>query len=62
MPFDDVDELFIQIFADEFVIAGFRRISANRLEIPERRIDRIVFGNFARVGKTIRQHSLGNMT
>ena len=54
---DDLLEHRVELL-EEPVVARGRVIRANCLEVPERRVDGIVLGRLARVGKSVREHSL----
>ena len=45
---------------DKFIIARFFNVSANRFEIPQCCVNCIIFRYFARIRKTIWNHSFGN--
>ncbi len=48
----------VKFFADKVYVAGVGKIGASGFKEPERRVNGVVFGRFAGVGKSVGQHAL----
>ena len=57
VPFDNIRHDGIEVISHERIICGVLQQRAHGFEVPERRVDRVVFGSFSGIWKTIRQHS-----
>ena len=57
VPVDNIAQCRKEI-GQELLIAARLEIGADGLEVPQRRIDRVVLGRFALVGKAVWQHAL----
>ena len=56
VPRDNIREHFVQAAADEVEIPGMFQVRAHGLEKPEGPIHVVVFGRFAGIRESVRQH------
>ena len=56
MPSKDIDQCIEEALADECVITGLRDEGIDRLKEPQGRIDRVVLGRVAGIGKSVGEH------
>jgi len=60
MPVDDVAQRRIQV-AQQRVVAARLQVGIDGVEVPQRRVYRVVFRWFAAIREAIRQHALADM-